>query len=386
MIGAKSFTAERLTQAREARFMTQTSLSDLLGVSLPTISSYEHGRQKPPVETVERLASILNVSVDYFSTERPDLSADRIFWRSMNYAAKGARTRALRRYEWLQEIVIYLGEFFDFPELDVPNCNVPTDYRRIDSETIESAAKSCRNHWKLQDGPCPNLVRLAESKGILVCRGSLDAEGLDAFSQWSAIGRPFTFLGSDKASAVRSRFDIAHEIGHLVLHRHVSDGAITSAKDYKLIETQAHRFASAFLLPAKEFTTDLYAPSLDAFRNLKPRWKASIASMIMRSKDLGVIDEEQSKRMWINMNRRGWKINEPLDDILEPEVPCLLSQCVGMMVNDGFKTKDQILDDLRLSANDIEELCGLKRGFFAKPQFEILPTPRFSDKVLNFSP
>lgn len=383
MIGAKSFIGARLTQAREARFMTGTSLADLLGVSLATISSYEHGRQKPPVETVERLASILNVSVDYFSTEAPDLSTERIFWRSMNYATKGARTRARRRYEWLQEIVIYLSEFFDFPALDIPDCGIPVDYRRIDSASIESAAQLCRHHWGLQDGPCPNLTRLAESKGILVSRGSLDAEGLDAFSQWSNIGRPFTFLGSDKASAVRSRFDIAHEIGHLVLHRHVNDAAIASAKDHKLIETQAHRFASAFLLPAKEFTTDLYAPSLDAFRHLKPRWKASIASMIMRSIDLGVIDDAQARRMWINMNRRGWRIQEPLDDTMEPEMPTLLSQCIGMMVNEGFKTKEQILDDIKLSANDVEELCGLARGYFSKPQLEALPTPRFGTQEAN---
>jgi Zn-dependent peptidase ImmA (M78 family) len=385
MIGAKSFIGERLAQVREARFMSATSLADLLDLSDSTISSYEHGRQKPPVETVERMASTLNVSVDFFSTQAPKLSSERIFWRSMNYAAKAARTRAKRRYEWLQEIVIYLGENFDFPTLDVPDCNVPVDYRRIDTAQIEEAAQRCREHWGIPSGPCPNLTRLAESKGILVSRGSMDAEGLDAFSQWSDIGRPFVFLGSDKASAVRSRFDAAHELGHLVLHRHVNDAANSSAKDYKLIETQAHRFAAAFLLPAEEFATDLYAPSLDGFRHLKTRWKVAIAAMIMRSSHLGLIDETQVKRMWINMSRRQWRIKEPLDDVFEPEKPALLSQCVEMMVNEKFKTKAQILDDLKISANDIEELCGLERGYFSKPQHEVAPTPRFGEgNIIRF--
>lgn len=200
----------------------------------------------------------------------------------------------------------------------------------------------------VSSGPCPNLTRLAESKGILISRGKLDAEGLDAFSQWSDFGRPFAVLGSDKASAVRSRFDLAHEIGRLILHSHVADASIASAKDYKLLETQAHRFASAFLLPSKDFANDLYAPTLDAFRLFKPRWKVSIGAMIMR---------------------------------------CVhLSQCVKMMVDDSFKSKEQIIADLKLSASDIEEMCGLDRGYLSSPQLETLPKPRFGgSNIIQFN-
>jgi Zn-dependent peptidase ImmA (M78 family)/transcriptional regulator with XRE-family HTH domain len=381
MIGAKSFVGKRLTQAREARLMTATSVADILSVSPATISSYEHGRQKPPIEVVERLASILNVAGDYFSTDIPAFSHDRIFWRSMNYATKAARSRAKRRYEWLQEIVVYLSENFDFPALDLPNCDVPVDFLKIDTEQIEEAASTCREYWGIAGGPVPNLVRLAESKGILVSKGKLDAEGLDAFSQWSVIDRPIAFLGSDKASAVRSRFDLAHEIGHLMLHRNVNDAVIASPKDHKLIEVQAHRFASAFLLPAKDFTRDLYAPSLDAFRLLKPRWKVSIGAMIKRCADLGLINEAQERRLWINMNRRGWKMHEPLDDVIEPEQPSLLAQCFRMMIDEGFKTREQILADLRISAHDVEELCGLESGYLCPTSLHALPRPRFNTGV-----
>ncbi len=153
MTGSQSFIGERLTQAREARYMTATSLADLLSLSPATISSYEHGRQKPPVDAVESLSAILNVSVDYFSTNVPKLNYEKIFWRSMVSATKGARTRAKRRYEWLQEIVIYLGEFFDFPSLDVPDCKTPVDFRKIDTEQIEEAALFCRQYWGLAVAP-----------------------------------------------------------------------------------------------------------------------------------------------------------------------------------------------------------------------------------------
>lgn len=359
--------------------MTATSVADILSVSPATISSYEHGRQKPPVDVIERLAAVLNVSTGYFSNQLPDFIDTRIFWRSMNYATKAARNRARRRYEWLQEIAMYLSEYFDFPPLDLPSSVTRLDFRKIDSSEIEESTLAFRKHWGIESGPCPNLTRLSESRGILVSRGKLDAEGLDAFSQqFSSTGRPFVFLGSDKASAVRSRFDLAHEIGHLLLHQSVGDSIISYPADHKIIETQAHRFASAFLLPAQEFTNDLFGPTLDTFRLLKSKWKVSIGAMIKRCSDLGLIDENQERRLWINLNRRGWRVQEPLDDMIEAEKPSLLSQCFRMMIDEGFKTKEQILTDLNLSASDVEELCGLDHGELAQPDFRSLPVPRFT--------
>lgn len=43
------------------------------------------------------------------------------------------------------------------------------------------------------------------------------ADEIDAFSLWRD-DRPYIFLNTSK-SAERSRFDAAHELGHLVLHR-----------------------------------------------------------------------------------------------------------------------------------------------------------------------
>src|SRR3546814_6566541 len=52
-----------------------------------------------------------------------------------------------------------------------------------------------------------------------VCSSDLeDTKNVDAFSCWRN-GQPFVFLNTFK-SAERSRFDAAHELAHLVLHRH----------------------------------------------------------------------------------------------------------------------------------------------------------------------
>ena len=110
--------------------------------------------------------------------------------------------------------------------------------------------------------------------------------------------------------------------------------------------------------------------------------------MIKRSVDLGIVDDVQSKRLWINMNRRGWRTHEPMDDTMEPELPSLMAQCMKMMVDENFKSKEEIVSDLSISPNDIEELCGLGRGYFSEALFSVIPTPRFSqnESVIPFKP
>jgi Zn-dependent peptidase ImmA (M78 family) len=96
--------------------------------------------------------------------------------------------------------------------------------------------------WGLGDGPLPNLVQLAESRGIRVLGLPKAAEAVDAFSVWSE-GFPYVFVCRAK-SPERARFDLAHEIGHLILHSR--SGAVDSRKG---VEREADQFASAFLMP-----------------------------------------------------------------------------------------------------------------------------------------
>ncbi|MBK8210507.1 MAG: ImmA/IrrE family metallo-endopeptidase [Rhodospirillales bacterium] len=61
---------------------------------------------------------------------------------------------------------------------------------------------------------------------------------VSAFSFWEG-GHPFIFLGADKQSAARSRFDAAHELGHLILHRGVAEEDLEA--DLNRFEREAHR-------------------------------------------------------------------------------------------------------------------------------------------------
>ncbi|HSW76248.1 MAG TPA: XRE family transcriptional regulator [Candidatus Saccharimonadales bacterium] len=383
-IGTMGFVAERLVQGREARGLTLTALADLIQVNKSAISHYEKGLHTPSPEILKNISQKLNLPICFFLKPNPIInSSSRIFYRSMCAVTKQARKRAERRFEWLKEIIIYLSEFLDFPKPNLPKFDAPKDFRKITANMIENYTQQLRDFWNLGFGPIADVIRCLEANGIFVSYGNLDAEMLDAFSELEN-ETPFVFLNADKNILARSRFDSAHELGHLVLHQHVDKTTLQKTTDFKLLELQAHHFASAFLFPAKSFVDELWGVSLDSFRSLKSRWKVSIAAMISRSIQLELIDENEAKRLWINRNRRGWRTFEPLDD-LPVEVPKMLSQSFNVILENKVKTKDQILNDLAISSNDIEELTNLPKGYLLDKQDETIPTLKLPENVIKFS-
>lgn len=388
-LGTIGFQGRRLTEAREALGMTSTGLADALSVSTTTVSQYEHNKTSPSPDIMEKLSQLLNQPRDFFLREPFADADDPLFWRSTAAATKSARLRARHRFMWFKEMVDYLDRFMDLPQMNLPQLNLPSDIFSLSSDEIEQYALDLRQFWGLGDTPIADLVLTMENNGVIITRATLDAESLDAFSQTSSSdNRVYIFLGSDKASAVRSRLDAAHELAHLLLHRNVQAKDINSKHRHKTIETQAFRFASAFLLPETSFTRDLWSPSIDAFISLKERWRVSVGVMIKRSSEIGLIDEEETKRMWINYTRRGYKKEEPLDKKLRPEEPRLVRRGFELLVNENVKTKDQILLDLPYAPSVIEELAGLPRGYFTGKTVddEILPKLRIdpSSNVVPF--
>ena len=360
-VGVEGFQKERLTQARTARGLTAISLADMAGLGQATISQYEKGPQKPKQENLDKLAELLGVPAGYFlkpvTVERPE----KLFYRSMSAATKSARKSAEARYQWALETVEYLLEYFDLPDVNIPDLDVPTDHREINDKQIEFLAEQLRSHWQLGDGPVVNMVRTLESNGVIVWRTALEARTLDAFSEFRS-PHPVVVLSSDKQNFFRSRFDAAHELGHLILHRNIDDTNLRKSSDFKLIEEQAHHFAGAFLLPAVAYSNDVWAPSIDTFRALKPTWNVSIGLQIMRCSQLGLVNEEQAKRLWINRSRRGWSKSEPLDDSTPAETPTLIRTSIEMLLSERVRTKEQIVSDLCLSPADLEKLAELPPG------------------------
>ena len=384
-LGSPGFIGTRLKEAREARGISATALAELIDVSKQAISQYENNHKTPGPDILDKISDQLNFPKPFFLLPKKEDITETIFFRSMSSATKQERLRAKHKLSWLKDIVAYLQDFVVFKTPDLPDFGM-LEPSEITFDDIDNMAAECRAYWGLGQNPISNITMLFENNGIIVTRGILEADKLDALSEWDPATRhPYIYLGADKGVAARSKFDIAHELGHLVMHRAVQHKKLSSPKAFKLIETQANRFAGIFLLPEETFLNDLTYPSLDAFWLLKEKWRVSIALMIVRCRDLNVVDEEMYRRLWINLGRRGWRKKEPLDDSIPVEEPQFLKRAIMLLLEKGIQTKDDILANLPFPKTAIEELTGLSQGFFSIKEAAIEPLPQLRIKKNSLS-
>lgn len=380
--GTPGFQSERLIEARKARGLTRVLLAEKIGRAPATVSRWESGDQSPEPEAVDLLANRLDVPRDYFLKVQQSFGNHPKFFRSMAAATLRARERIEGRMRWLQELCSDLQEWIEFPKVEIPSANV-RDFRALRDEDIEIAAENCRSYWQLGAGPIPDMLLVLENAGVVVGRDWFDTNTIDGLSNWSTLdNRPYILLALDKQTAVRSRFDAAHELGHLVLHRSVEAKTLQSSADFKELERQAHRFASAFLLPAQSFSTELSVPTLDAFLGLKLRWGVSVAAMIHRCRNLNIISEIHAGRLWRSKSARKWTSQEPYDDKIEPEKTRILERSIRLLLSEGGFSLHTLLSKIRLNASDIESLAGLPEGFLRGDYGHIypMPTPKLRKK------
>ncbi len=384
--GSPGFAGQRLREGREARQLTAGTLADLSGVAVSTISSYEKGHSTPSPAVFDKLCGVLNFKPAFFFRPVDVPRRERtVFERSRVATTKSARTRARHRLSWLYEILQYLDQFVRLPDAEVPKSEHFGSWKSITNQDIENIASMARRNWKLGDGPISNMTLLAENHGIIVVRMEMGTAKLDAFSTWdNPVGRPYIVLGDDGQSPFRSRFNVGHELGHLILHRNVSATEFNTPTHFKLIEAQADRFASAFLTPAPTFSSDIARPTLEMFRTLKNKWRTSIKMMIHRAQDLNIIDKEESRRLYIAYNRRGWNSSEPFDDVEPFEEPRLVRRAFEALETNNIIERSQLAANLPFNREDIEQLANLPDGYLAEPYGQTDVWQFIDDITANF--
>lgn len=340
------------------------ALAEMVGVTRASISAYEHGKHNPSPEVLERIGAVLKLKIEFFL--RPDEPTQQqvVFERARTSATQAVRKRARHRRTWLRETIQSLKQFVSIPQPNLPDLAVPENWKSMSSPEIEAVARDARRYWNMGDGPISNVTLLAENNGVIVCLIPMNANNLDAFSLWDEIDkRPYIVLGNDSQSAFRTRFNVSHELGHLILHKNLPPSDLGEAGSLKVLEKQADQFAASFLTPASAFSSDVATPTLEQFRVLKPRWRTSIKMMIHRAEELDIIDREESRRLYINYNRRGWNIQEPLDQVTRLEEPRLVKKIFEVIVDNRILRQSQIAAVLPFDPEDIEQLANLPYGY-----------------------
>lgn len=364
---AHKFYAERLREARIAAGLSMSTLATKADLSPQTVSAYENGTRKPTAEALFALAAALKITISYFKRDRPLSieSHNTVFFRSAA-SAHTRRNHDMRKQHanWAFEISEWFGQYVELPQYDAPEMSsveLSTSENGelfYSEEALDEAATKVRRAWGMGDGPISDMVRLLESKGIRVVRQRSGSQRFDAFSR-IVRGQPMIFLSSDKGSGPRSRFDAAHELGHIILHGHVAQEALNSTSQRARIESEANYFAGSFLLPETTFAQELHGVTLNSFLSMKHRWKVSAQALIRRSYNIGAITDETFHRLCVQVSARGMRVKEPYDDQIAPEQPQLLHKAWVLLVENNVTHRSAIVENLALPAEFISDVVGI---------------------------
>ncbi len=342
----------RLTQARELVGQSKTEVAAALKVSGAAITQWESGVKRPTHENLAALSQHLGAPLPLFFRDLPPamhLRGPLSFRAWQSAGTRQANRKATRLAELTAEIFDWLDERVTLPTPVLPPL-LGEQGRGVDANVdVEAAAKATRQTWGLGERPLLKLGELLESRGVFLNPATFGDERFDAFSCVLG-GRPFIFLGNEKQDRARSRFDAAHELGHLVLHRHLDAEKLREPAAHALAEAAASRFASAFLLPAATFAPDVRETSLNGFLNLKPKWAVSVQSMVVRARELGLISPERCGELFKQMGWRRWRQaqGEPLDDQLPAIAGSFAPKSLRLLVQAGH-----------VQAWEVPELLGL---------------------------
>jgi len=259
----------------------------------------------------------------------------------------GLRARVLSHGTLFQELVRLLETRIRLPAVSVPDLSA-------EAKSVERAAESLRRTLGLGlDRPVKHLPRVMERMGVVITR--FEAYGaLDAFSRPVPGTRPIVVLNTDKKSTSRTRYDLAHELAHLVLHQG-EEGYLQERED------QADGFASAFLLPRVGFVREYTARGSvdwDLIWELKKRWKASGAAILMRVNHLRLADGQAVRRAWKHYMYKRWNHGEPNEP--EDDAPELVTSALKLLAG-------------RLSAEEVAHALGWELATLSEIIGEALP-------------
>lgn len=310
--------SERVRHARVYAGLSQGQLADLAEVSQPMVSQIENGKTASP-EVLAKIAGATGFSIEFLdrTTPLPDLPEGSLRFRKK---ASTSERSADRVRAHVRQTIEFAGEVRQ--GLKVPPVRIETvSQDRLTGDDIEEIADQTRR-W-LDVGPLdpiPNMIRAIERAGVLVIGSSDELDGHDGASFWPDYpwGQPVICYTRGRPGD-RQRFTLAHELGHLRMHK-------LRSPEQRAAEDEAHRFAGALLYPAAAARAELKNPTLQSLLNVKGRWGISVRAAVRRCLDLGIITPDRRLSFEKQIAARGWTKVEP--GVVNEEQPQLLQKMI----------------------------------------------------------
>lgn len=302
---------EMIQLARESRGITQKELAENTSISQGHMSKLERGEWTIPQLKLKKIAEFLEYPESFFYKKFHQLGFGMsfIFHRKRQSISR----QILKKIEAQANIkIMQVDSLLDGIDLDAPNEFIYMEIQDYNN-SAETVARLLRAKWKLPSGPVKNLIEVLENARAFVFKCDFETNKLDAISICPHITPPIFFLNRD-FPADRTRFSLAHELGHLIMHKIPTES----------LEDEANKFASAFLMPKEDIIHELKPFSLNKAIVLKMKWKVSIAAIVKRAYELGVITKQKYTALFRKINYLGMRLEEPVE--LPEEKPRLFNR------------------------------------------------------------
>ncbi len=354
------FCKNRLRLAKDLRGLNNPAFAELLGCSVSKVKLLLDIEVPISQEDQNLIASKLKLPLSFFSKEEfSAIPSDEIFYRSVA-RLKAQYKKTNEAYTALaKQINSYFEKNLKLPTFEIPDLG-DTDPNNPDIS--EHTSLLLRAKWGLGILPINNIVSLMELKGIRVFRLPLEVKQIDALSFFDQdTATPYIFLNTHK-SPERMRFDAAHELGHMILHRHDYLN-----KDNRDKESEADRFSSEFLMPKESFIA--YKPSYLSLENMieyKKKWRTSLASLNYKFHKLNYITEWVYRSNCIKINSLGYHINEPHETHRDESL--MFTRILSVLAAQPNFSKTRMLDEIGISEDDFNELTFDSLNSITKPK------------------
>ncbi|MBW7835808.1 MAG: XRE family transcriptional regulator [Sphingomonadales bacterium] len=304
---------DMLRLARHRRGFQQTEAAKRLGIDQSMLSRIENGMVEVRNDLLVRAAIVYGFPQTFFYQRDPIYGAPvsvHPMWRKKTdvsvrevdsvVAEINLRIMHLRRF--LEGVEI--GFTGNLPRLDIDDYGSP-----------EKVAGVVRSHWGLPRGPIKDLTLHVEKSGVIVVYSPMDGASISGVT-FSTPGMPSLIILNSEQPADRLRFTLAHELGHLVMHRFPNPK----------MEEEANAFASELLLPSSDIKPYFVGRKIDLalLAALKPEWRVSMGALLMAADKHGRLLPNQKQYLWKQMSARGYRLREPPELDFLREEPTIL--------------------------------------------------------------
>lgn len=385
------FNGLSLKNIRILNGLSRKELADKVGITEQAIWKFENGYITPRLEVINILKDIFHVKSIYFYRDDytqkfgSNICTDYIAYRSETINSLKKSQSESMHVKFLNAFLYMIESNIKYPNEIISELREETikyiqnNKDKPKSIQIHSIAMNARKRLGLAETNNEDLLFLLEKSGAFIFEKEI-GETIDAYSLWSEDDRAYIILGNMKKSAVRRNFDLAHELGHLLMHYKV-EFTMQDKEDYRELEKEANQFASAFLLPRDAFTSDFSKiekkSNPDAYLELKDKWSVSMQAMAVRAMGLELITYQQYRYFFISVNRKGYKHVEPLDDTILLDKPAKVKSVLQLLFEKNILSLRELLDLLKVNSVFLSRLTGIENEFFeqylqkGKSQFSI---------------